>query len=314
MKKGTNFLYNVLGQSLLQNSNFDLSDVVLFGFGRVAQRNIKKLSEDFSIKAVIENNQEARSKIALGCPVLPLKEASHYLGSYKIIVTTSSLAYGSIKKELEGFGLKEYKDFCRLEIFMLEWYWRNRGQVCISQVLSAVTTRCTFKCRYCSNLMPYFKDQFDYTEDDISGDLAALFSYVDYLASYYLMGGEPLLNKRLPQILASVCESFGNRIGYIQVITNGSILSWEELIDTMRLYDINVRVSNYTRAVPYKERYEDVLRVFGKNRIEYSVSDYKSWMNLGFPEEHINISGNIGQHLRACSQGCHSVNDGKFYY
>ena len=44
--------------------------------------------------------------------------------------------------------------------------------------------------------MPYYKEQIDYTAIDILADLELLFRHVDYIASYRLLGGEPLLNKR----------------------------------------------------------------------------------------------------------------------
>ncbi|HBA68599.1 MAG TPA: hypothetical protein DCZ40_04485, partial [Lachnospiraceae bacterium] len=73
-----------------------------------------------------------------------------------------------------------------------------------------------------------------------------LFKRVDYLASYYLIGGEPLLNRELPSIISAVHEKFGSRIGYIQIITNGSIVPSKELISVMGKCKVKVRISDYT--------------------------------------------------------------------
>ncbi len=196
-----------------------------------------------------------------------LKDAEALINNCKVIVATGSLAYKSIKDDLLDIGMREYIDFCRLEIFMLEWYWKNKKQVCISQVLSAVTTRCTFRCKYCSNLMPYFDKQYDYTPKEIVEDLMLLFNRVDYLASYYLIGGEPLLNKELPSIISNVYENFSEQIGYIQIITNGSVVPSEELIRVMRKCNVTVRISDYTKMIPYKPRLEEVETKFKRGGV-----------------------------------------------
>lgn len=292
-----------------------IKDIIIYGYGRVAQRNIKKLKADFNIQFIIDNApdwQLIQNKSNM--EIKTLKEAMPFIKLYKIIVATSSLAYESIKNDLLNIGLKEYEDFCRLENFMPEWYWKNKKHVCISQVLSAVTTKCTFRCRHCSNLMPYFKEQYEYRANDIIADLSLLFNRVDYLASYYLIGGEPLLNKNLPEIISQVCENFGHLIGYIQIITNGSIVPDEKLINVMNQYDIKVRISDYTRMIPYKSKFKEVVKAFKQGGVECSISDYKTWMDLGFPQESLNITNDLHEHMLKCSQGCHSVNDKKFYY
>ena len=291
-----------------------IKDIAIYGFGRVAERNMKKLASDFNIKLIIDNNPKIKQENSGNFDVFSLNEAVDEIRKYKVIVTTSSLAYSDIKRELEELGMTEYIDFCRLETFMLEWYWKNKNQVCISQVVSSITTRCTFKCKYCSNLMPYFTQHYEYDEKDIYDDLNLLFKKADYLASYYILGGEPLLNKNLPEILEMVCDNFADRIGYIQIITNGSIIPSETLLNTMKKNDIKIRISDYTRAIPYRKKFEEVIRIFDEYGIEYSISDYKVWSNLGFPHEDVTIEGDIIAHMQTCAQGCHNLNDKKFYF
>lgn len=304
-----------IGLNVLSDDWMGINDIIVYGFGRVAQRNMKKLIMDFHIMFAIDNNPDWQLvSNKWNIEIKSLEEARESIQDYKIVVTTSSLAYESIKKDLIKIGKEECKDFCRLETFMLEWYWKNKRQVCISQVLSTVTTRCTFRCKHCSNLMPYFTKQYDYNAEDIVEDLRLLFGRVDYLASYYLIGGEPLLNKNLPNIISEVCKNFSNRIGYIQIITNGSIVPNEQLIKVMKQYDIKIRISDYTKKIPYKKKLEEVILTFENEGIEYSISDYKIWMDLGFPHENLSISGDMQRHMLKCSQGCHSVNDKKFYY
>lgn len=137
---------------------------------------------------------------------------------------------------------------------------------------------------------------------------------MDYLASYYLIGGEPLLNRELPSIISAVHEKFGSRIGYIQIITNGSIVPSKELISVMGKCKVKVRISDYTEKISYKDKLEEVVEELKKGGIDCSISDYKSWMDIGFPHEVPEMQGSLREHMLNCSQGCHSVNDRKFYY
>lgn len=37
-----------------------IKDIIIYGFGRVAQRNIRKLKSDFYIKCIIDNNPDCQ--------------------------------------------------------------------------------------------------------------------------------------------------------------------------------------------------------------------------------------------------------------
>lgn len=295
----------------------DLEEIIVYGFGRVAQRNIKKLKQDFRIKYIIDNNPALGIYSYEGIPVQKLDAVKEELRKYKIIVPTSTLAYDSISKDLKPLGLEEYKDYCRLEEFLPEWYWKYRNQVCVSQIFSTVTSRCTFKCKYCSMLMTHYTEHYDYKVQDIIEDFDCLFRRLDYLCSYYVIGGEPLINKDLPEILETVYEKYGNKIGYMQIITNGSIVPNEELIRVLKKCNVCVRVSDYTHAIPYNKKLQEVINCLKKNDIEYAISKYETWANLGFPEK-IEPIGDTKEELRChmlnCAKGCHSMNDKKLYF
>lgn len=297
----------------------DLSEIIVYGYGRVGVRNIGKLYKDLKIKYIIDNNPELQGKKYHDIVIRNFDQVKEYVQGKKIVVATSALAYASISKELQDFGLKEFRDFCRLEDFMPEWYWKNKHEVCLSQFFSSVTSRCTFKCKHCNALMPYFNqdNHYDYTAEDILSDFDAFFKRVDYLTSWSVIGGEPLLNKDLSRILEMVFDKYGTRIGYMQIISNGSIVPDQELIRVIKKCDIHVRLSDYTHTVPYEKKLQQVKDTLKKNRIPYSMSIYKTWMDLGFPEKILPIgktSEEIRQHMLLCSPGCHILNEKKVYF
>lgn len=164
----------------LDESWNNLESLVIFGYSRVAERNINKLRHDFSVVYAIDSNRQC--DVVDGIEIKKIEVDN--LFQYKIIVTTASISYDSIKKILIERGLKEYHDFCRLEVFFIEWYWKNKNEICVSQMYSSVTTKCTFRCEDCTALVPYIQEHMTYTPGQILRDLNSLFLYVDYLSSY----------------------------------------------------------------------------------------------------------------------------------
>lgn len=297
----------------------DLKEIIVYGYGRVAARNIGKLWKDFKIKYIIDNNPELQGESYKEIPIHTFEQTKARIQGTKIIVATSALAYASISKELNSIGLKEFQDFCRLEDFMPEWYWKNKHEVCLSQMFSSVTSRCTFNCKYCNMLIPYYNknNHYDYTAEDIMADFDVFFQRVDYLTSYFVIGGEPLINKDLSRIMEMVFDKYGSKIGYMQIISNGSIVPDKELMRVIKKCDIHVRLSDYTHVLPYKEKLQQVKDTLTENGIPYSMSIYETWMDPGFPDKVSPIGKTAEEarkHMLLCSPGCHILADKKVYY
>lgn len=297
-----------------------ISEIVIFGFGRTAIRNIDKLAQDFEISMIIDNNPEIHGKKYQKCEVVSFNEAKVRIRNKKIVVATSSVAYVEISEQLKAIGMQENIDFCRLKDFMAEWYWKNREQVCLSQTFSSITSKCTFNCKYCNFFMPYFKcdaDHYEYDENDILEDFDNYFKVVDYVASWSIIGGEPLLNKNLPQIIDKVYQHYHSKIGYIQVISNGSIVPEQSLITTMQKCNVRMRLSDYTHVIQYNEKLQQVKQCLEENNIPYDMSVYTQWYDLGtrmdvIPE--LDSVEKITKHMKLCATGCHQLNDKRFYF
>ena len=52
--------------------------------------------------------------------------------------------------------------------------------------------------------MPYYKEHVDYTAKDILENLELLFRHVDYIVAYEILGGEPLINGELADMIRQV--------------------------------------------------------------------------------------------------------------
>lgn len=302
----------------LSESWNDITELVCYGFGRRAARLLPRISLDFRISMLVDNNPQIVGQSFCGVPVQLFAEVKEQLIGRKTIITTGGGAYFSIKKSLEEIGLIEYQDFCRYEDFLVEWYWKNKKQVVLSEVFMCITSRCTFKCRHCNQLMPYYTEEthYEYSVEEIMETMDAFFSKVDILASFFIIGGEPLLHKNLPEIISAMSEKYGDRIGYIQIITNGSIVPPSKLIDAIKKYHIDIRLSDYTSEIPYEKKYQEVQKTLGDNGIVYSTSKYERWFDVGIPgkeKTEYHTPEEIRQHMVDCGP-CHVIAEKKFYY
>ena len=69
-----------------------------------------------------------------------------------------------------------------------------------------VTTKCSLKCKNCSNLMQYYKNPNNTSHDEILNALKVIDKAVDEISEYRIIGGEPMMNKDWANIVKSIIE------------------------------------------------------------------------------------------------------------
>lgn len=301
------------------SSDWDnISALGIYGYGRKAVRMVEFIHNDFAIEFVIDNNPELTGKYVCGVPIVTFSDIKANLTKHKILVTVGGVSYYSIKQSLESIGLVEDVDFCSYETFFVDWYWRNKGKVIMSECYITITSRCTFRCKHCDQLMPYYNKDTHWESSivEIDNTLSAFFTKADYLVSFFIVGGEPLLYRKLPDLLEMICTKYRDKIGYIQIITNGSIIPDERTIETIKKYSLDIRLSDYTCSINYKEKLNELMHMLKSNGISYSMSKYEKWYDVGIPgkeKEQFFTKKEIRQHAIDCAP-CHVIADKKFYY
>lgn len=297
----------------LSNDWENINKVIIFGWGKYGQKLIHSILRDFEVLAIIDNDLQKNGMVYNGIPVMSLELADKLITDYKIIVTTYNEAYEDISKMLSKIGLREYYDYCKIEHFVVEWYWRFRKKINIFELHTSVTTRCTLKCLKCNMFMPYYDAPKDISCEQLMDEFDVLFKHIDYIYNYELLGGEAFLNKDLNRILSYLLENYGNRIGQVGIITNGTIIPDEKTWELLKKYAIHLSVSDYTSTVPYTERLEQFILCAKEKGIKYKVLRSLQWKDFGFPEHPCSYN-NVRQHMLCCGPVFHGYNDGKLYY
>lgn len=296
----------------------DNKRIIVYGLGKLSKLYLPKLSRDFSIKFIIDNGNDIENEY-LGIPVYPFLEAKDRIENDKIVVVVgTSIAENlreEVKKYLCGNGLREYIDFCDIERFALEYYWRFEKRINIFQIHTAVTTNCTLKCRKCNMLVPYYKNSYEYVAEDIEENLDLLTKKVEFIFKYQLVGGEPFLNKDIKRILALIGEKYQNIIAWKRIVTNGTIMPDEETFNLLKLYGYDVVVSDYSEQVNYKERIDEFERKLDEKGITYERDRALKWVDTGLPETIGEEQGNnIIDHMKNCASSWHGLADKKLFY
>ncbi len=302
---------------LLDESWQDIKEIAIYGFGKAAQGNIDSFIDQFNVINIIDNNKSYLGKDYRGVSIVNFDTWINDNCGEKIIIIAAEKALHSIKSTLCMAGKKEYIDFTDMDAFVNEWYWRFKGKICIGKVTTSVTTACTFNCQYCNMLMPYYKETKAYSCEMLCKDADMFFTLVDYVTSFVIIGGEPLIYKNLCSYLEYLGNRYGSRIANIQLITNGSILPSKELLNIVQKYNIEIRISDYTLTMPYESRLKKFVDMLENNQIKYIVFKQEEWLDFGFPHEKISMGETkeeLREHMLNCHGMCHWLHNGKYYY
>lgn len=289
-----------------------VGQVIAYGFGQVGKKYIDIFEKHFRLKCIVDNN--CTINLWRGIPIVTINEMINLRNNEKIIVFASRTIYLNIKKNLEKYGLKESEDFCKFDDFLTNWHWKFRRENVIREVHTSIITNCTFRCKNCNMFMPYYKCNYQYNLEELEKDFDLLFSRVDYVYVYSLLGGEPFLNRDLGRILMKLNNRYSKKIGRIEIITNGSLIPNNKLLEILKKCNVTLRISDYSKQISYKEKLEQLCKILTEQEIEYSLESNLLWTDFMFPNSTCEKIIDIKSHMLCCAPEFHGLNDGKFYY
>jgi len=139
-----------------------------------------------------------------------------------------------------------------------------------------VTSRCTLRCEHCSSLVPHYKSPSDFDTEKIIASLDRIFTSVDLIYHVELLGGEPFLNRNLPLIARHLIDS--EKILHIDVITNGTVLPTDGMLESLTHDSVTVVIDDYGKLSKKSDTVAEELKRLG---IDYRVNKHWAWADLG---------------------------------
>ncbi len=306
-----------MGNEILDKDWEGCREIVLFGYGRQRKRVFGKLSQDFHVIGVVENDIRKcnRGGVIEDVPIWHFEDAVPVLMKYKVVVTVSEHYYREIKTQLEAIGLEEHKDFVMAHQFVSEWYFKYKKEIVLLKTDLSVTAKCSLNCAKCALFMPYWKEKKERDAHKIREDLDLYFDTVDYVLDMDLVGGEPFLYEHLEEIINYIGDRYRGRIGYLGIITNGTIIPSERILKALHQHKVGVSISDYTAEADYQERMEHLCGQLEKNQIPYQKNTAMDWFDFGFPDQRYQYQKQEAlKHMQACNTVCHTLDDSKVFY
>lgn len=205
------------------------------------------------------------------------------------------------KKERKNF-------FSGIGVYLKIWL---KPKFCmIPRVDLVLTTKCSLKCRYCANLMQYYKNPYNVDLCKIKESIQALLFGVDYVRTIYVLGGEPFLYPDLDEVLSFLIKQ--KKVGEICIVTNGTILpNNKKLINVMKHKKIFVRISDYRELS--KKKYA-LTKLCKNEKISYTVMKQGRWYNCGNIQSRKRNSTELQKRYDECATLCRSILNGKLHY
>ena len=168
-----------------------------------------------------------------------------------------------------------------------------------------IAEHCNMNCKNCFHFSSLVKMESFPSLEQFKRDIVRLSEVFENIKTIRLMGGEPLLNKELPQFIYEARKAFPK--ANIHLLSNGMLYKKleGELLDAIKECAVSINVSLYK---PMISKRDEMARYFTENGIKHWISD----PILHFAK-YINIEGtsNPKKAVRQCpASRCVFLSDG----
>ncbi len=183
------------------------------------------------------------------------------------------------------------------------------GGVIIPHIDLSVTTKCSLKCKNCTQWNPYIHNPQTFSSQSIINNLEKLFANIDYLFRLAILGGEPFINNELADVIDYLVKQ--KKLGMLLVITNGTIIPSEKIINSMRNDKVQVWLDKYGNNSKKADELHEILLA---NDINVWFDRIHSWLDFGLISKKYSDPKDIEEIFYSCYlRHCFGFYDGKLY-
>ena len=145
-----------------------------------------------------------------------------------------------------------------------------------------ITTKCNLRCKNCSNLIPEIQDKAkDVSLEEFKHELDLLMSNFDYVYRLQIHGGEPMLHPEVAKIMEYTIQ-YREKIGIIVIVTNGTNLPSQELLDVISKNKVAIIASPYSFN---KAMLEKLKTTCVENQVLYMQFGARKWFKFISPDK-----------------------------
>jgi organic radical activating enzyme len=284
----------------------------------------------YDVKGFCDSSAALYDKNYCGCPVVPRVSGEnetviicgykqHRLSGLftKSITAENILTNEDVAPALEKIHWEEFEKlaprqqyrFRRLHQEIRQLLPPDNCRLTINALDIFLTEHCSLKCKFCEVLVQHFTNPRHFPFEQLMKETDAVFNKVDFVRDIHILGGEPFI---YPQLAGYMCylKKYRKKIGSLYVITNGTVVPKESVLDAIYECDAFVMISDYREL----SRKKDLLAEACKKRgLGVQITDYPwSYENQLVYEDAISRQ----QKFTDCYERKHinTIRDGKCYY
>ncbi len=170
--------------------------------------------------------------------------------------------------------------------------------------------RCNLNCEGCLNFNKYLSTPRDVSFEEFKRHVDALFSKFNYLYSFHLCGGEPLLVGELPKFIRYIADHYRERIFEFFIITNSTIIPSEEVMESLKPLNGFFLLDDYSASAPNKIR--KIEETLGKHNIAYTIGKPAYWYDLDIDNACV-AEDVLESYKDDCNSFLHGFGEGRIY-
>lgn len=173
-----------------------------------------------------------------------------------------------------------------------------------------ITDKCNVKCASCIHYCSLVDNNVQHKSlDQIRSDLYLLHKIKNVFDELHILGGEPLLSSNLIDCINLSRRLFDNY--RILLSTNGTIEFSEDLLNCIKINNIEISLSEYPFKDNYKDHYNNLKSIFDKYHIIYTSYVYNTFQVKQLANTYINY--NKDQIVNCRMRCCNQLVNGKLY-
>jgi len=158
-----------------------------------------------------------------------------------------------------------------------------------------ITTKCSLKCRNCSNLMQYYQNPKNTSLEKIVKAIDVLNKNVDYISEFRVIGGEPLMNKDWANVVNSISEK--NSEAKIFIYTNATISPKEEQLEMLQGKKVNFTITDYGDLSRNIDKMTDRLN---KYKLTFDRQLASDWVDCSNIKHHKRSTSDLKEVFKQC--------------
>lgn len=287
----------------------------LFGAGDYGHQFYPVMQDEIRIIGYIDNDDCKVGKEINGLSCISL-DGIELAVDTGIIITMSQIARISAVEQMHKFGFKKNRDYFLMEEFISIYFAYKFQKVVFSSISFLPSTACNLNCRYCLNFNPFSSKFFIREMEQLRTDIDIFFQCVDRVMLFHVSGGETFLYPHIGEVVEYLHDRYGKRIDKLRMVTNGTIVPSDVVLQKLADADVEITVDDYRDALPgMEEQFDKVMHKLSSFGIKHYANKVDSWVDLG--PDVTDYSDHCEQwlimHRSQCNQNWQELRDGKLY-